>query len=127
MDMEKNDMNTHSIGTNTIASSIDELPIVFNTSFRKAIVECIIQGIKELFESKTSGLTITYEENDLPNHEFYFKMHAEMTSNNMQVFSEVTNALRSTIDYAFQGDTDYYDVSICVSKWTMDVEIASNW
>ena len=104
-------------------------PIVFNTEVRKTLVEGILQDIKGYFESKTDGLVeITYEDHNLKAHEFGFKLFVKKGADcKKQMFSEVTSAVVNTINYAFPGGSEQYDISIFTEDSKLEIEIVSNW
>lgn len=104
-------------------------PIVFNTEVRKTLVEGILQDIKGYFESKTDGLVeITYEDYNLKNHEFGFKLYVLKTSKcKKQMFSEVIDAVVNAINYAFPGGGDHCDITISAEDDKLEIEIVSNW
>lgn len=57
-------------------------PIVFDGDARKTFIEGVIQDIKGYFESKSNGLVeISYEDYNLKNHEFGFKVFVVKGSN----------------------------------------------
>lgn len=104
-------------------------PIVFNTEVRKTLVEGILQDIKGYFESKTDGLSeVSYEDYNLKNHEFGFKLHVLKTSKcKKQMFFEVIDAVVNAINYAFPGGDDHYDITISTEDDKLEIEIISNW
>ena len=104
-------------------------PILFNGEVRKMLVEGILQDIKGYFESKTDGLVeIMYEDYNLKAHEFGFKLLVKKGAKcKKQMFSEVTSAVVNTINYAFPGGSEQYDISIFTEDAKLEIEIVSNW
>lgn len=104
-------------------------PILFNGEVRKMLVEGVLQDVKGYFESKTDGLVdISYEDYNLKNHEFGFKLHVLKTSKcKKQMFSEVSSAVVNAVNYVFPGENEQYDITIFTEDGRLDIEIVSNW
>lgn len=117
--MKKTDMQKEVVGS----------PILFNCEVRKMLVEGVLQDVKGYFESKTDGLVdISYEDYNLKNHEFGFKLHVLKTSKcKKQMFSEVSSAVVNAVNYAFPGENEQYDITIFTEDGRLDTEIVSNW
>ena len=96
---------------------------------RKIFIEGIFQDIKGYFENQTNGkIEIMYENYDLANHEFGFKMHVNKTPKcSKQMFNEACSAIVNTFTYMFRGDSEQYDMSFMTEDDKLDIEWVSNW
>ena len=113
-----------------IASVNDsQTSILFNGAMRKTFVEGVFQDMKGYFEMKSNGMvSVTYEDFNLKNHEFGFKM--SLTRNDKcskQLFNEVSGAFINSMNYMFSADSDEYDLSFSTSRNSVEVEFVSNW
>ena len=106
-----------------------QMPIVFNGSMRKSLVEGVIQDIKGRLELMTDGkVSVMYEDFNINNHEFGFKIQLLREDKcTKQMFNEVSCALVNAFNYMFPADNDEYDVSFCTSRDKVEVEFVSNW
>ena len=105
------------------------LPILFDGNMRKMLVEGVLQDIKGFIEMKTDGqVEVAYDDYELKGHEFGFKMYAiKGKTCKKQMFSEATSAVINAISYAFQGNSEQYDVMTSCEDGRLEVEIVSNW
>lgn len=113
-----------------IASADDaQTPILFNGAMRKTFVEGVFQDMKGYFEMKSNGMvSVTYEDFNLKNHEFGFKM--SLTRNDKcskQLFNEVSGAFINSMNYMFSADSNEYDLSFSTSHNSVEAEFVSNW
>lgn len=113
-----------------IASVNDaQTSILFNGAMRKTFVEGVFQDMKGYFEMKSNGMvSVTYEDFNLKNHEFGFKM--SLTRNDKcskQLFNEVSGAFINSMNYMFSADSNEYDLSFSTSRNSVEVEFVSNW
>ena len=101
----------------------------FGTEMRKHIVIGILQYILDFIEEKTNGLVETYyEDYDLKGHEFGFKLHIARDSGcSKQMYVDAAAAVVNAISYAFQGNSEQYDVTTSSEDSQLEVEIVSNW
>ena len=120
-------MAKRTLSKKTATNSIDSA-ILFNSSMRQVFVEGILQDIKGYFENKTNGnVAILYEECNLKNHEFSFKMRVEKTKScTKQMWSEATSAIINVVNYMFPYDSQL-DIAICTESIILEIEIASTW
>lgn len=109
------------------------LPILFNGKMRKTFVEGVLQDIKGYFEQRTDHkVDVRYEDHDLKNHEFGFRLTVEKTSKcTKQMWSEVANAIANVVNYMFPADGMTMDMSIStedtIECGKLEVELVSNW
>ena len=103
--------------------------ILFNGAMRKTFVEGVFQDMKGYFEMKSNGMvSVTYEDFNLKNHEFGFKMSLIRNDKcSKQMFNEVSGALINSMNYMFSADSDEYDLSFSTSHDKVEVEFVSNW
>ena len=103
--------------------------ILFNSAMRKTFVEGVFQDMKGYFEMKSNDMvSVTYEDFNLKNHEFGFKM--SLTRNDKcskQLFNEVSGAFINSMNYMFSADSDEYDLSFSTSRNSVEAEFVSNW
>lgn len=103
--------------------------IVFNGKMRKTFVEGVFQDIKGYFENKTDGLVkVSYEDYDIKDHEFGFKLYVTSNGCKRQVFNEVSDAIVNIVSYMFAGDMSHYDIAFSKDDNSkLEVEFVSNW
>ena len=108
--------------------------IIFNTEMRKIFVKGVLQDIKGYFENKTNGvIEVLYEDYDLKNHEFGFKLYIKKTNAcSKQTWSEVSSSIVNVINYMFSMNTIdknniAFDVTITADSSCLEVELISNW
>lgn len=117
----------------TSGIAISTEPILFNSKMRKVFIEGVLQDIKGYFESKTDGLVaVSYEDYDLKNHEFGFKLNVEKTSKcTKQMWSETASAVANVVNYMFPDDGMKIDVMIStedsIEGGSLGVDLVSNW
>ena len=111
------------------ASQNSALALHFGTEMRKHIVIGILQYILDFIEEKTNGLVETYyEDYNLKGHEFGFKLHIARDSGcSKQMYVDAAAAVVNAISYAFQGNSEQYDVTTSSEDSQLKVEIVSNW
>ena len=104
--------------------------IVFDGHMRKTFIEGVLQDIKGYFESNTSGkVEITYEDYNLKNHEFGFKIFISKGKGcTKQLFSEAGSAICNVINYMMPADEfEKLDVAYAADSNKLEFEIVSNW
>ena len=115
--------------TSCIVEHESSQPVVFNGAMRKTFVEGVLQDMKGYFEMRSDGgVSVTYEDFTLKNHEFGFKISlAKREQCSKQMFNEVSCAFVNAFNYMFPADSGEYDVSFCTSHNAVEVEFVSNW
>lgn len=105
-------------------------PILFNGEMRKTFIKGVLQDIKGYFESKTDGnVEVTYEDNNLKNYEFGFKLFLKRGKNcSKQMFSEAGSAIVNLMNYMFPADEfEKFDLTTFNTDKEIEFELMSNW